>query len=150
MGWGFPALYRSVCPVTWPFRGLGPLSVPVSVCDPESCEFGPWWVGGLYVSRNSSAHCNMSDRGVRRGPALGGACLRICTDVSQTRGFVPTLAQQSVHGMPVIAGSMDLVRRHRTSYQRPPGSNITSQESTKPPAFWHSACKRTPSQEEME
>ena len=40
-------------------------------------------------------------------------------------------ARQSVHGMPVIAGSIELARRYRTSYQRPPGSHITSQERYK-------------------
>ena len=33
--------------------------------------------------------------------------------------------------MPVIAGPMELARRYRTSYQRPPGSHITSQERYK-------------------
>ena len=45
--------------------------------------------------------------------------------------FVPIAARQSVHGMPVIAGPMELARRYRTSYQRPPGSHITSQERYK-------------------
>ena len=30
--------------------------------------------------------------------------------------FVPMAARQSVHGMPVIAGSIELVERYRTSY----------------------------------
>ena len=59
---------------------------------------------------------------------LGGVCLRKPTDFSQTRGFVPMSARQSVHGMPVIAGSIELARRYRTSYQRPPGSVVSSQE----------------------
>ena len=42
--------------------------------------------------------------------------------------FVPATARQSVHGMPVIAGSIELARRYRTSYQQPPDSHITSQE----------------------
>ena len=41
----------------------------------------------------------------RRGPALGGVYLGISTAISQTRGFVPMSARQSVHGMPVIAGA---------------------------------------------
>ena len=45
--------------------------------------------------------------------------------------FVPMSARQSVHGMPVIAGSIELARRYRTRYQRPPGSHITSQERYK-------------------
>ena len=45
--------------------------------------------------------------------------------------FVPMAARQSVHGVPVIAGSIELARRYRTSYQRPPGSNVTSQERYK-------------------
>ena len=53
-----------------------------------------------------------------RGPALGGVYLGIRTAISQTRGFVPMSARQSVHGMPVIAGSIELARRYRTSYQR--------------------------------
>jgi len=53
------------------------------------------------------------------------------TDSSETCGFVPMSARQSVHGMPVIAGSIELARRYRTSYQRPPGSHITSQERYK-------------------
>ena len=42
-------------------------------------------------------------------------------------------ARQSVHlhGMPIIAGSIELARRYRTSYQRPPSSHITSQERYK-------------------
>ena len=40
-------------------------------------------------------------------------------------------ARQSVHGMPVIAGSIELAWRYRTSYQRPSGSNVTSQERYK-------------------
>ena len=35
-------------------------------------------------------------------PYLGGVCLGIRTAISQTRGFVPMSARQSVHGMPVI------------------------------------------------
>ena len=54
----------------------------------------------------------------RRGPALGGACLRIDTDSSQTRGSVPITARQSVRCVPVIAGSTELGRRYRTIYQR--------------------------------
>ena len=51
-----------------------------------------------------------------RGPALGGVCLGKPTDSSETRGRVPMSARQSVHGMPVIAGSIELVaRRYRTS-----------------------------------
>ena len=46
-------------------------------------------------------------------------------------GFVPMSARQSVHGMPVIAGSIELARRYRTSYQRPSGSNVTSPERYK-------------------
>ena len=45
--------------------------------------------------------------------------------------FVPIAARQSVHGMPVIAGPMELARRYRTSYQRPPSSHITRQERYK-------------------
>ena len=66
-----------------------------------------------------------------RGPALGGVCLGKTTDSSETRGCVPMSARQSVHGMPVIAGSIELARRYRTSYQRPRGSHITSQERYK-------------------
>ena len=58
-------------------------------------------------------------------------CLGELTDSSETRSFVPMSARQSVHGMPVIAGSIELARRYRTSYQRPPGSHITSQERYK-------------------
>ena len=54
----------------------------------------------------------------RRGPGLGGSCLGISTDSSQTRGSVPIADRQSVHCVPVIAGSMVLVRHYRTIYQR--------------------------------
>ena len=64
----------------------------------------------------------------RRGPALGGVCLRKTTDLPQTHTRVPIADRQSIHGMPVIAGWIELARRYRTSYQRPPGSNVTSQE----------------------
>ena len=62
---------------------------------------------------------------------VGGPCLRKRDDSSQTRGSVPIAARQSVRDMPVIAGSIELARRYRTSYQRPPGSHITSQERYK-------------------
>ena len=42
--------------------------------------------------------------------------------------------------MPVIAGPMELARRYRTSYQRPPGSHITSQERYK--TNQHSGIRR--------
>jgi len=40
-------------------------------------------------------------------------------------------ARQSVHGMPMIAGPIELARRYRTSYQRPLDSIVTSQERYK-------------------
>ena len=51
-------------------------------------------------------------------PGLGGSCLGISTDSSQTRGSVPIADRQSVHCVPVIAGSMVLVRHYQTIYQR--------------------------------
>ena len=45
---------------------------------------------------------------MRRGPALGGACLGIDTDSSETRGSVPIAARQSVRCVPVIARSLEL------------------------------------------
>ena len=41
---------------------------------------------------------------------------------------VPIAARRSVHGMPVIAGSLELGQREGSSYQRPPHSIVTSQE----------------------
>ena len=70
----------------------------------------------------------MGSQSRRRGPALGGVCLRKTTDFPQTHTRVPIADRQSIHGMPVIAGWIELARRYRTSYQRPPGSNVTSQE----------------------
>ena len=58
-------------------------------------------------------------------------CLGKPTDLSETRARVPIAARQSVHGMPVIAGSTELAARYRTSYQRPADSIITSQETYK-------------------
>ena len=66
-----------------------------------------------------------------RGPALGGVCLGIATDLSETRARVPFADRLSVHGMPVIAGWIELDRRYPTSYQRPPDSIVTSQERYK-------------------
>ena len=73
----------------------------------------------------------MGSQSRRRGPALGGVCLRKTTDFPQTHTRVPIADRQSIHGMPVIAGWIELARRYRTSYQRPPGSNVTSQERYK-------------------
>ena len=85
-----------------------------------------------------------------RGPALGGVCLRKTTDFPQTHTRVPIADRQSIHGMPVIAGWIELARRYRTSYQRPPGSNVTSQEMYPSANILAFAVQRTPSQEEME
>ena len=49
---------------------------------------------------------------------------------SDTRS-VPIADRQSVHGMAVIAGWIELITGHPTSYERPPGSHITSQERYK-------------------
>ena len=68
---------------------------------------------------------------LRRGPALGGVCLGKLTGFVRDTRSVPIAARQSVHGMPVIAGSIELARRYRTSYQRPSGSNVTSPERYK-------------------
>ena len=73
----------------------------------------------LYVSE--TARC-------RLGPDVGGCMSRKNYRFVRDARFVPATARQSVHGMPVIAGSIELARRYRTSYQQPPGSHITSQE----------------------
>ncbi len=51
-------------------------------------------------------------------PALSGVCLRIRTDFSQTRARVPIAEQPSIRCSPVIAGTMELVKRYRTIYKR--------------------------------
>ena len=41
---------------------------------------------------------------------------------------VPIAARRSIHGMPVIAGSLELGQGEGSSYQRPPDSIVMSQE----------------------
>ena len=55
---------------------------------------------------------------------------KTCRFFSDTRS-VPIADRQSVHGMAVIAGWIELITGHPTSYERPPGSHITSQERYK-------------------
>ena len=50
----------------------------------------------------------------RLGPSLGGQGLGISHAFSQTRLVVPSDAAQSVHGMPPIAGSIELGELYRT------------------------------------
>ena len=54
----------------------------------------------------------------RRGPALGGACLRICTDLSQTRACVTITARQSVQCVPVMARSLRRIKPEGTHKER--------------------------------
>ena len=49
--------------------------------------------------------------GARRGPGLGGACLGISTDLSQTRTRVPIAARQSVHCVPVMDVALGRIKR---------------------------------------
>ena len=48
---------------------------------------------------------------MRRGPAVGGACLGIDTDSSQTRTRVPIAARQSVHCVPVMDVALGRIKR---------------------------------------
>ena len=86
----------------------------------------------------------------RRGPALGGVCLGIVTDSSQTRARVPLTAQEFVRCVPVIAGSIELAWRYRTSYQRPPDSIVTSQERYKTTSILAFAVQAHTEPKEME
>ena len=64
----------------------------------------------------------------RPGPALGGACLGICIDSSETRGSVPIAAWQSVRDMPVIAGSLKRIKGQGSVLVRSEKHQISSQE----------------------
>ena len=86
-----------------------------------------------------------------RGPALGGVCLGIATDLSETRARVPFADRPSVHGMPLPHGSIELVERYRTSYERPSDDIVTSQErGTQEAMSGRSPCRRTPKATQME
>ena len=55
---------------------------------------------------------------LRRGPALGGACLTIkllCTDLCQTHGFVGLPTRSSVHAAKALRSPMELAMAHRTT-----------------------------------
>ena len=54
----------------------------------------------------------------RRGPGLGGACLGIGTDSSQTRGRVPIAARQSVQCVPVIVRALRRIKPEGTHKER--------------------------------
>ena len=54
----------------------------------------------------------------RRGPALGGACLTICTDLCQTRGSVPSTARQSVRCVPVMVRALGRIKPEGTHKER--------------------------------
>ena len=90
-------------------------------------------VAGLRKASELFKHscANDSDTTSRRGPALGGVCLGKPTDLSETRGSVPIAARRSVHGMPVMAGWIELVKRYPTSYQRPSDSIVMNRERYK-------------------
>ena len=60
----------------------------------------------------------MTDYCLRRGPALGGACLRIDTDSSQTRGSVPITARQSVRCVPVMVRALGRIKPEGTHKER--------------------------------
>ena len=57
-----------------------------------------------------------------------GACLGICTDLSETRASVPLTSRESVHCVPVIAGWIELVERYPTIYQRSQTRTVLTQE----------------------
>ena len=52
--------------------------------------------------------------GVRLGPSLGGQGLGISDAFSQTRLAAPLDAAPSVHGLPLMAGSIELAELYRT------------------------------------
>ena len=55
-----------------------------------------------------------------RGPARGGACLRILVAFFSDMRAVPIAVALSVHGLPRRHGSIELGESYRTSYGRPP------------------------------
>ena len=57
-----------------------------------------------------------------------GACLGISTDSSQTRASVPIAARQSVHDMPVVAGSLKRIKRQGSVLVRSKKLETSSQE----------------------
>ena len=79
----------------------------------------------------------MAARGVAAAlPLAAGSSPKWCMSEKTCRFFsdtrsVPIADRQSVHGMAVIAGWIELITGHPTSYERPPGSHITSQERYK-------------------
>ena len=60
-------------------------------------------------------HVPRTARHDRRGPALGGACLTICTDLCQTRGFVGLPTRSSVHAAKALRSWIELAIAHPTT-----------------------------------
>ena len=85
-----------------------------------------------------------------QGPFIGGSCLRIGNDNSQTRLRAPIAARQSVHSMPLIAGSTELVELCRTSYQRRKTSIVVKIEWCTKLKIVSSANKREAMEENIE
>ena len=77
-----------------------------------------------------------------RGPGLGGPCLGISIDSSQTRGSVPIADRPSVHCVPVIAGSLKLMELEGSVKERSQTRIALALERYKTAA--HGDVERTP------
>ena len=99
---------------------------------------------GRAVLRQHSGHSGAMPAATtgRRGPGLGGPCLGISPDSSQTRGSVPIADRPSVHCVPVIAGSLKLMELEGSVKERSQTRIALAQE------WYHSAAhgdvERTP------
>ena len=127
----------------------------VSVC--EGCA-------AVDLRRARALRRKSRSKGLARGArAAGGVPATRCGTecLGKTRNFLPIRPRHAVVSTDVGAAvrprhagdswlnrARSALKRIDTSYQRPPaGSHITSDQpsrGTKPPIFWHLACKRKP------